>query len=508
MKVMFLINFLSIEGEPMGVMQLSSIAKSRGWETSLCLASDDYLRHIDRTQPDLVAVSMMTTDYRALMPAIRRIRRRFSDLPIIVGGAHPTFSPDLIKQEAITAICLGEGDTAITAVMDRIESGTPLDGIPNIHTIQTQAPLSPLIGDLDSLPFLDREILYDNSSAARHFRLRSFYASRGCPYGCTYCFNHAYNHMYRGLGKIVRRRSVDNVLAEIDDVARRYPTEYIRFSDDAFVHRVDEWLEQLARDYPKHAGIPFYCLVRANCVTPDMVRLLKEAGCRSVCMSIESASERIREEVLNRKMTSEQIVRAFDLFNDAGIKIYTNSMFGLPSSSLQDEMDTLDLNIKSRPAYANFTICVPFPGTEMFEYCKTHGLLPADLSPEEMVMSVGEESMLSGFSARDKRVQKNLAMLGPLVVRFPWLKELVTGYLVHLPPNKLYGAVHFILKNYLFKKHIVPIRFTLKDYFVLGYAQLKAEMRLLFGGGKDDGDPETDGSEKEPAGRKNAMTRN
>ncbi|MEW6349814.1 MAG: radical SAM protein [Thermodesulfobacteriota bacterium] len=487
MKVMFLINFLSIEGEPMGVMQLSSIAKSRGWETSLCLASDDYLRRIDQTQPDLLAVSMMTTDYRTLMPAIRQIRKRFRDLPIIVGGAHPTFSRDLIENEEITAICVGEGDTALIGTMERIAAGKPLDGIPNLCTKQTQAVLSPLIEDLDQLPFLDREILYDNSSAARHFRLRSFYASRGCPYGCTYCFNHAYNRMYRGLGKIVRRRSVGNVLAEIDETARRYPTDYVRFSDDAFVHRVDEWLEELARDYPKQLGIPFYCLVRANCVTPDMVRLLKEAGCRSVCMSIESASARIREEVLNRKMTTEQIVRAFDLFNHAGIKIYTNSMFGLPSSNLQDEIDTLDLNIRCRPAYSNFTICVPFPGTEMFDYCKTHGFLPTELSAEEMVMSVGEESMLSGFSSGEKRVQKNLAMLGPLVVKFPWLKKLVTGYLVRFPPNKLYGAVHFILKNYLFKKHIVPIRFTLKDYFVLGYAQLRAEIRLLFGGGNKDG---------------------
>ena len=351
MKVLFFINFLSIEGDPMGVMQLSATAKSHGWETALCLGTDDYLRRIGEYRPDLLAVSMMTTDYGTLMPAIRKIRRDFPDLPIVVGGADPTFSQDLIDEPEITAICVGEGDLAMVEIMERLEKGSPLDGVPNVHTKGTKAPLAPLIEDLDPLPFLDREIVYANSSAVRHFRLRSFYASRGCPYGCTYCFNHAYNKMYQGLGKVVRRRSPGNLLAEIDEVSRRYPTEYVRISDDAFVHRVDEWLEEFAREYPKQVGIPFYCLVRANCVTREMVRLLKDAGCRSVCMSIETASERIRSEVLNRRMSNEQIVRAFDLFNEAGINIYTNSMFGLPTASMQDELDTLDLNIRCKTAY-------------------------------------------------------------------------------------------------------------------------------------------------------------
>ena len=74
MRVLFLINYVSVEGDPMGVMQLSAIAKSKGWETDLCLASENYMKVVRETKPDLIAVSMMTTDYLSLMHVIRSIR--------------------------------------------------------------------------------------------------------------------------------------------------------------------------------------------------------------------------------------------------------------------------------------------------------------------------------------------------------------------------------------------------------------------------------------------------
>jgi anaerobic magnesium-protoporphyrin IX monomethyl ester cyclase len=282
--------------------------------------------------------------------------------------------------------------------------------------------------------------------------------------------------MYRGLGRIVRKRSVENVLAEVKQVTRRYPTDYVRFADDTFAHGVDAWLEEFSRRYPQEIGLPFYCLVRANSVSADLVKLLREAGCRSACMSIESANPHIREEILNRRMTNEQIVAAFDYFNEAGIHLYTNSMLGLPTATMADEVATVELNIRCRPAYGNFSVATPFPGTEMFEYCQKAGLLPTDLEPGQ-IRSTGQESVLTSFTPAEKRFQNNLYFLGPLAIKFPLLKGLIVRHLARLPANPAYFLVHYLLKNYLFMKYIVPIRFGWRDFIVLGLSQLKAEWR-------------------------------
>lgn len=468
MRVCFLIYQLGIEGDPLGVMQLAALAVQAGWQVDLCTCADDLPAHLQAHRPDLVSISMMTANVQPLVKAARRIREHLPELPILVGGPHPTFCPECVEEPSFTGICVGEGDGAFVDVLHRVENGKAWDDIPNIHTRQHTNPVRPLVEDLDALPFMDRTLVYTKSSAMRRFRLRSFAASRGCPYQCAYCFNHAYHRLYRGLGKIVRRRSVDHLLAEVKEVVATYPTSYIRFADDAFAHRVDGWLEEFSRRYRDEIGIPFYCLIRADCVDEDMVRLLKEAGCQSACMSIEAANEEIRRDVLNRNVSNQQLIRAFDLFNRENIHIYTNNMVGLPGSSTSDEEATVDLNIRCRPAVANFTVCTPYPGTTLHEYCSKKNLLP----PSPSTVSTQHDSILTSFTPEEKRKQINIALLGPTVIRWPKLKPFVFKYLVALPTNPFYRILHFITKNMLFSRYIVPIKYSLSDYVALGWQQL------------------------------------
>ena len=79
--------------------------------------------------------------------------------------------------------------------------------------------LMDLIDDLDSLPYPDRKTVYDSFPSAEDIRIKNFMTMRGCPHNCTYCFNHKYHEMYSGKGKMLRRRSVGNVIEEILDVS-------------------------------------------------------------------------------------------------------------------------------------------------------------------------------------------------------------------------------------------------------------------------------------------------
>lgn len=476
MKILFFKTSFAIQGDPMGIMQLSAIAQKAGHETGLLLASKDYLDRIEKFKPDLICHSLMTTEFLEVRQAVRNIRRRFPNLVQVAGGPHTTFVPSSINDMEVDAICLGEGDRVLGDILERVEGGRSLDDVSNLHTSQIQNPMRPLVTNLDELPFLDREILYNNSYVNRKFKMRSFFASRGCPYTCTYCFNHAYNKMYRGLGKVVRRRSVDHLLEEMEIVVKKYPTEFIKIVDDLFAYRVDDWIEEFAEKFRKRINLPFYCILRADMIQPELVKVLKYAGCHSAFMSVESGSERIRRDILQRNMSDEQLSTAFDLFNEAGIQAFTNNIVGLPTSTIEDELKTIELNIRCRPAYGQFFVLVPYPGTKVYDYCVEHDMVDPDLKAWEVGKSTGANSVLSCFTEEEKKVQINIMLLGPLVIEFPWLKNLVFKRLIYWKTNILFRAARFFSINYFFQKRIVPVRFSILDYLIMGWSQLKFEI--------------------------------
>ncbi|MBF0465661.1 MAG: B12-binding domain-containing radical SAM protein [Nitrospirae bacterium] len=483
--ILFIKDSFSIEGEPMGVMQLSAIAKMQGFNTCLCSSKQDYKKLINKHKPAAIAISMLSGEYTSIKTLIGEIKRYADKIPIIVGGPHPTFAPSALEDFGVEAICTGEGDRAFTEILKRIGAGTSFDGIPNIHTKTQKTPRGPLIENLDELPFIDRELYYEASPVNRRFKMRSFYSSRGCPYGCTYCFNHAYNKLNKGLGRVVRKRSVENLIEELEIVTKKYDTQYIRFSDDVFTHAADDWLEKFSKEYKRKIGIPFYCLVRSNSVTKDMVTLLKNAGCNSVCMCIEAANADLRRLILNRNLSNETIIKSFDLFNGSGIHTYSNSMLALPTATLKDELDSLDLNIRCKPTCGLFSILLPYPGTEIHDYCIEHNLLDKDYNFEDISRSVGSYSMLSSFTDKEKKIQKNIVFLGPLVIKLPFLKKLFVKYLIYMPNNFIFLFIHYCTKYYLFKKYIIPMRYTLTDYLHFMIATLKSEFKNMGVSNKD-----------------------
>jgi anaerobic magnesium-protoporphyrin IX monomethyl ester cyclase len=473
-NILFVRNSLTIDGEPMGVMQLSSQAKRKNFETYLCDAPN-LIKSIEKLNPCLIAVTLVSSEYPEFKPFIYKVKSEFGHIPLIIGGPHPTFAPNLIDDVPVDAICVGEGDRAFDEILNRVENGSDFNGIPNVHTKESKGELGELIEDLDELPFIDRELLFNASPAYRRFKLRGFYASRGCAYKCNYCFVHAYNKIYKGLGRIFRRRSVDHLIEEIQMVVKAYPTEFIRFADDIFVYNVDPWLEEFAEKYRKKVNLPFYCLTRSNTVTKEVVRVLKNAGCHSICMSIETANPSIREVVLKRKIDNAQYIKSFDLFNEAGIKIYTNSMTGLPHSTLQDDLDTIDLNIRCKPAFGNFSICVPYPGTEICEYAQENGMLKKDLKWEEITGSSLCHSMFNSFTKKEKLIQKNLAELAPLAIRLPWLKPIITKHLIYFPNNALFRFIRFFTRYYLWKTELIPLKYSFQDLIILASAAIKSD---------------------------------
>ena len=473
---------------PMGIMQLSSLANQAGHKISLgILSKENVFEKIQKERPDVVAYSSSTGEHRLYLQFNNKLKSLRPEIKTIMGGMHATFFPErTLKDGNLDAVCIGEGDQAFSDFLERVSENDNFSGLNNIMIKGGEFPkLNPLIQDLDSLPFPDRSLFYDNGESGSN-PIKHFFISRGCPYNCTYCFNKPFRKMYSGQ-KFSRRRSVNNIIQEIKITKDKWPLSYIKFYDDIFSLRPDDWLENFSERYRNEIGLPFFCLMRANLMTEKTADLLKEAGCKVVGMSIESSNAKIRREVLKRKMENEQIKKAYRLCGERGMSIQSNNILGLPTSKIEDDIATMDFNIECGPAQnvvvmAEFGTAHPYPGTELGDFCKNEGIYDPGDGFLNMHMSYHDESPLNCFSPMEKRMQKNLTMLGTVAVRFPVTRNIIINHLIKLPTNFVFFICFYLTKTLSYMKYVYPIGYKIKDYLRVIPQSLKLDWFKRMGG--------------------------
>ena len=464
MRVMFIVNNLGIN-EPFGPMTLSAIIKQKGHQTNLgVLQKEDVEKKILSWKPDILAYSMMSVDMEDMKQfndSLRKRRKIFT----LLGGAHPTLDRSCIKDPGIDAICVGEGEEAIADVVERLERGESIKGIPNI-LISEDSPLKlrSLIEDFDAFPFMDRKLVYSYPEMAR-FGIKGIWTSRGCVFPCPYCFNNRYNELFRTKGRVVRRRSVESIIEETKKLACDYRVDFIRIQDDVFIYKVDDWFKKFAEKWSAQVNIPFYCLLRAELVTDEMAFYLKKAGCFSICMSIESADDDIRIRMMRRKTSKRQLKDAFRIFKKHRINVYANTMLALPFTTLEHDIASLDFAIKVQPDMPNFSIFMPYPGTDLGDYCSQADIY--ELEKDNINYGMRNISPLSCFSEKQKKAQYNLCELAIVAVKFPLLRNFIVKYLIYCKPNKIFFLIHYIFAVTAYGRKIFYFRHAFSEYFYL-----------------------------------------
>jgi anaerobic magnesium-protoporphyrin IX monomethyl ester cyclase len=399
--------------DPHGIHSLCTVLKHNGHAVRY-ISSRNFrkaLSLVTSLQPELILYSA----FSANMDAYVRFDRLVKDAHkchSIIGGPGPTFDSSPLKGSTIDAFCIGEGETAL---IDYINSS--FQGSKNIVRSTDERPTSfyPLV-DLDLLPVCDRSTVYDCNGLLKNTQSKQFFSGRGCPYECTYCFNHLYKKMFKQCGSYIRKKSVDHLMEEIKRVRDHYPLNLCVFNDDTFILN-KKWLAEFAERMPKEIGLKYSCNVRANLVTEDIVRLLKESGCAAINWSIESGNDRLRNEVLKRGMKRDQILMTADLLNKYGLRHRIGNVIALPGETKEEMFETLELNIRCRPNIGLANILVPFPGLAITEYAIAHGCLdehdlghlPKDYF-SKTVMHVPED---------EKRFVYKLMCLFPFLVDFP-----------------------------------------------------------------------------------------
>ena len=246
-----------------------------------------------------------------------------------------------------------------------------------------------LIDPLDELEFPDREIIYNNDDFLRNSKIKMFMSGRGCPYKCTYCFNHMYNKMYKGKGKIIRKKSVDYFIEEINRVKHNYSLEGIIFEDDIFIIN-EEWLNEFAEKYSKKISLPYMCYVRPNLVNKQIARLLKKSGCHSARVAIECGNQDLRNKILKRNLTDNQILKSCEILHNEDLKVGTINILGLPTETIDNMYETLKLNRQCKPHHVSANMFMPLPGVDLTYYAIEQGLLDKEFEAPKSSHHISE----------------------------------------------------------------------------------------------------------------------
>ncbi|MFC2029260.1 B12-binding domain-containing radical SAM protein [Chloroflexota bacterium] len=483
MHLLFIVK--AVENEPHGPLLISSVLKEAGHQVSLVVATEeDPLEAALRIRPDVVGYSTYTGPHTWYLDLNQRIRAQLPGVFSIFGGPHATFFPEMIENEGVDGMCLGEGEYATLDLMNALEreDGTVRlsePSIPNwwfrLDGEVVRNPCRPLLTgeELDSLPYADREILYAAHKQSQRAKIKPFITGRGCPYDCAFCFNKAYSDLYGGQGRRYRRRSPDNVIRELKDVVSKQDVRFVLFMDDTFILQ-DDWLLEFMSSYKVEVGLPFWCQVRANLVTDEMMALFKDAGCVSVSFGLETGNDELRNAVLKRRMSKEQILGAAEAMHRHGIIFSTNNMLGLPTGTLENDFETLELNAQCRPAYANVLLFQPYPKTELGEWAYEEGWMLGSF--DDLSGSVSDDTVIKFGSEAEKRQIENLQKLGPLGVEVPALLPVIRR-LIRLPQNRLFWLVYKLFKGWAIKYRMFPYKMTAREYLqtALSYMRITSQ---------------------------------
>lgn len=335
---------------------------------------------IEKHQPQLIGIGGLAGDYYFVRDAIFFCRKIAPNTPIVLGGGIITYDPDFIFSHFKPEFAvIGEGEISLVKLAEYLDNGGELHSIPSLAYWKDSQPVFNKIqypNNLDELPLPDYDpfdygtylSLYDQlNSSLTYSRLRPrvfpIAIGRSCPYRCTFCSK----------SSDYRTRSIDSAIKEIAYFYEKYRFNILYITDDLFSVKGGKALEfctkvKALREELK-ADFDWICCLRVNDVNIDMLREMKESGCISIFYGFESASNIVLKSM--RKGTKvEQMLRAIQLTEEAGIGIRSNFIFGDIAETPESIKETIDFyNKYCKDHCVDFVYITPYPGSKLHQYC-------------------------------------------------------------------------------------------------------------------------------------------
>lgn len=362
----------------LGLLHLAAEVREFGYRPSIIesdvfnLSVDDVVDQIKAAQPEYVGITLFTVGVWSAAEISRKVKALLPDTIIIVGGPHiSSMGAETMQRFPIFDIAvIGEGEEALVQLLHALDDGTDLDNVPALcymdgNTVR-KTPSLPIDRVLDRLPMPAWDLLPNFPDAYPaavydfpHLPVATIAASRGCPFHCKFCDTSTF-------GARVRAYSPERVFEMIQNLQSNYGVRHILFVDDLFLASKVRTKKLCEMIIDSGINITWGCTARVDTVKPDILKLMKKAGCWEISFGLESGSD----EILKSMDKLADIARSEQAINwtaAAGIRTKGLFILGYPGETRETIEITKNFIRRLPISIMNLTKFTPYPGSPIYK---------------------------------------------------------------------------------------------------------------------------------------------
>jgi anaerobic magnesium-protoporphyrin IX monomethyl ester cyclase len=389
---------------PLSLCYIAALLRKEGHEIRLvdCIAEkmkEPALLELARDfDPGMVVLNSAIPSIPGDMRTAESLKKSLPEVKITVVGMYPSLyeRESLERYPQVDFAIMDEPEWAVAKLISAIEKGVSPEAVGGlvyrkddeiiVGKRQTLSENNP-----DDLPFPARDLLnneaYKLPTNGKKFTLLS--VGRGCPERCIFCVANVY------YGKNFRKRSVESVIAEIEECSSKYDIRNFLFWGESFTTD-PEYGEALCDEIiNRNLGITWSATTRVDTLNQSLLNKMGKAGCILLGLGIESYNQEVLIRA-RKRTTIEQIDNAVEMVRAAGIKSMGHFIFGLPGDTRESALKTIDFACRNL-TFAQFYCAIPYPGTELEKIAVSqYSIISSDLTRYELTQSVtGNENLTS-----------------------------------------------------------------------------------------------------------------
>jgi radical SAM superfamily enzyme YgiQ (UPF0313 family) len=366
---------------PLGIAHIAAYLKSKNIDVSILDADAENLsleeteQRIREINPDIVGITSMTPTIHDDLE-VARIAKKLGCI-VVMGGPHINAMPEeTMEFDFIDFAIRGEGEIPMFNLIEALKKEKSFEEVPGLiyrdenHKTIMNPPY--IHQSLDELPFPARDLLpYEKYfSLISKGRLTTVCAGRGCPFTCGFCFKQPSD-------KKCRFRSPKSVADEIQEVISKYGIEEVNFVTDTLTLE-KSFIEGFCNEIiQRNIKISWIAPTRVDCIDPELIKLMKKAGCRSLRFGVESGSSEILK-LMNKKIDLEQAIKVFKWAKQEKIETFAYMIIGYLNETEETVKQTLKFVKKLKPDLLMYNVATPLPCTKLFEQAIEAGVIEKD----------------------------------------------------------------------------------------------------------------------------------
>ncbi|MDD4477038.1 MAG: radical SAM protein [Patescibacteria group bacterium] len=366
---------------PLGALYLATALKKNGFVPKIIYKEsteiEDVILEIENFNPDIVGMSVFTGFLNQNYVELSK-KLKLKGYKIVWGNAHPSLLPEeVLGQKYVDFIVIGEGEETMIELMMNFDNKSCFSNILGLGfkdengaiKINGRRPFINIDEYLIDWSLIDLEKFLVPYFSNRYKRTLAVTTSRGCAFNCQFCYNLVFNNRkWRG-------HDAEKFINNLKPIIEKYNINAIRFLDDNFFFD-----RERAMSIVRGLNLPYYADARVEYVNEKFVTDLKDTKCQEIMFGFESGNERILKEVVQKGTGTAEIVKAVTLLKDSSIMVSGSFVFGFPSETKEEYLNTMKFIVKLLEINNNLAFTcgwyLPYPGTELYEKSKKMGFTP------------------------------------------------------------------------------------------------------------------------------------